>query len=224
MEMKTKIAIGVGVLAGGYVLYSMGKSSTSSKKTTKSTTSPPPGAPIPTPDAPEPKPPVVEPPGPEGGAAPTVVTERDFESSDNTQLSMPVKGQILNNGDGTFTVRFTHANGFEEYDHHTLDGAEMRLDSTVNQPSEWTCATNYDEAFDAWVCTAGVNVGDVVARGFIDKAEGPAPWWVTWNGAKFMLTKMGNLLSDPVEVNQFDTLLAAMQTAVGTSFEAVAVE
>jgi hypothetical protein len=139
-------------------------------------------------------------------------------------MAMPVKGQIFDNHDGTFTVRFTHADGFDEYDHLTFDGAEMRLDSTVNQPSEWTCATSYDEAFDAWVCTGAVGVGDVVARGFIDKAEGPAPWWVTWNGAKFVLTKMENLLSEPVEINQFDALLGAMQTATGSTFEAVAVE
>ena len=232
MALQTwhKVAIGAGVVVGGYVLYNAGKKKGTKKKkkvVKEDPTSPPPGAPIPTPDAPIPQPPgpEAEPlePGPQpvpAGAAvfPAAqsVQEQAFATSDNAEIPAPVEGIIFENPDKTYMVRFNHAAGKKDYHHLTLDGAQLRLDSMVNMPAGWTCQAGYDNEFDAWVCTAGINPDGSVVRGFFDTPQGAAPWWVGWNGDKFVGVMMTSVAAPIQEVGQFDTILEAVQAVMGT--------
>jgi hypothetical protein len=244
MKTWQKVAIGAGALVGAYALYSAGKSSAKPTKSTKKVTSPPPGAPIPTPDPPEPQAPEGEeseeagegeeeeaiggsgegqvlPPGSPGYPAAQVVDQQDFPTSDNPNISAPVTGKIYKlpggafNPKGKFRVRFEHANGILEFQHKTLEGAQLRLDSTVNKPVEWTCQATYDNEYDAWVCTDNINPGEFIARGFLDLPAGPSPWFVTWDGEKFLLFKVPDLSTPPEPAGEFNELPEAMDEAVG---------
>ncbi len=234
MALKTwhKAAIGAAVVVGSYALYSAGKAAAAvpkKKKVSDTTTSPPPGAPIPTPDAPIPQPPGPPPPeplGPEAGPEPvpagaqvfpaaTLVQEQDFPTSDNSQMTAPVKGKIFENPDGTFMVRFEHGGGTKDFHHTTVESAQLRLDSVVNKPAEWVCQADFNEDFDAWVCTGGVAPGDAVARGFLDTPQGPAPWFVGWDGAKYLLITMASVVAPQQQAGEFNSLPEAVQALYG---------
>jgi len=219
-KLKTwqKVALGVAGVAGAYALYRWRQKDTGTEKPSKlpetqeEPTLQEPAPPL-TPDRPGPG--VFERPGSGGPGLGRIIKRQNFPVSDNSSLPPPVRGSITDHGDGTFTVRFNHANGMVSYTHHSREAAELRLDSMVKKPSEWACEASYDEAFDAWICTSGVNAGDVVARGFHDTERGPAPWFVIWDGSQYIAAFMPDLHSEQEELGRHDELLPAIQAASG---------
>jgi hypothetical protein len=212
-----KILLAATGLGGAYALYRWrSKDQETSEKTSKLPKTPQ--------EEPEPEPesePESEPERPGLGVfrpsgRPRIIRRQNFPVSDNNSLPPPVRASITDQGDGTFIVRFKHANGSVSYTHHTRQAAELRLDSMVKKPSEWTCEARYDEAFDAWICTANANPGDTVARGFHDTERGPAPWFVVWDGNQYIAAFMPDLTSAQEELGRYDEILPAIQAAAGT--------
>lgn len=146
---------------------------------------------------------------------PVMINRRFYAVSDNPNMKGPVRVTLWDNKDGTYEVRFRHRTGTTSYQHQTKEAGELRLESMVKKPSEWTCDATYNDQYDAWLCITNYEAGDTVARGFHDTDRGPAPWFVLWDGAKYIAQFMPDLTSPAQTLGSFDDMETAMSEASG---------
>jgi len=214
-----KVLGAAAVLGGGWWLYKSNEKKAKAKATATPETHP----------LPEPQEPTdgglggsgfPQPPGPTPPEFPygkKTIKRRRYLKSDNQSMPAPVRVRMLDNQNGTFDVEFRHQVGMETFTHHTREVADLRFESMVKKPHEWTTCTDvsYDSTFDGWVCKAGYAVGDMVARGFHDTERGAAPWFVAWDGNKFVAKFMPDLHATPESLGSYDDLFEAVQAASG---------